>query len=255
MKFLFNRLFFLLLVLFLPLSAITAGDVVFFNNLGFSSDGKYFSFGLHGLDSESRLYRASIYVIDVAKNEYARRGILSGEYRTETTFGTESIGALFTLLQDSGSTLKSFNLDHLRMGRLLYLKSLEITSGDDSASNDEKRTESYPGEEPLPGEETITEDPYILINDNVLDFTYRIHLEETSNDVESSFGIALQVIDATGASTNFIVGHPQFRRKNIVTYELDRLYISPNNRVLVFVIKRQDKDFNIDYMIETQAFR
>ena len=208
--------------------ALFGGDIAAFVNLGFSDNSRYFMFGQYGiLEDQSRPY-AELYMVDVGANDFTSGGVKKHTYSGPVQPGQEGLGALLNLLGDSKSLTSRFGIDHLNTGRLLYIL--------------------------LNGEE-----PKSLLN--FRDFNtgshYTIHLIQaeygTGKEVSASFHIDLKVTSASGSTKHLIVGRPDYRRKNIKNYRIKQIFLAPDEKSLIFLIEKEEKDTagaNIRYMVE-----
>jgi len=205
------------------------GDIATFVNLGFSDDSRYFMFGQYGiLEEQSRPY-AEIYMVDVGANDFTTGGVKKRTFDGPVQPGQVGLGALLNLLESSTSLTSRFGIDHLNTGRLLYIL--------------------------LNGEE-----PKSLLN--FRDFNtgshYTIHLIQaeygSGETVSASFHIDMKVTSASGNTRHFIVGIPNYRRKNVKNYRIKQITLSPDEESIIFLIEKEEKDTagsNIRYMVET----
>ena len=67
---------------------IFAGDAAVFDDIGFSSDGKYYLFGQYGKTDKTYKAWAEIYTVDVAKNDFVKGEV----YKTVSSDADESSG-------------------------------------------------------------------------------------------------------------------------------------------------------------------
>jgi predicted secreted protein len=186
-------------------------------------------FGQYGiLENQSKPY-AELYMVDVRANDFTPGGVKKQTFDGPVQPGQVGLGALFNLLGDSKSLTAKFGIDHLNTGRLLYIL--------------------------LNGEE-----PKSLLN--FRDFNtgshYTINLIQaeygTENQVSASFHIDMKITSASGSTKHFIVGIPNYRRKNVKNYRIKQITLSPDEKSVIFLIEKEEKDTagsNIRYMVET----
>jgi len=204
-----------------------AGDVANFINLGFSIDSKYFMFGEYGMTENSVAY-ASISAVEVARDKFASDGVRSGQYRGVFQAGQDGLGALLNLLSDNAAFSKRFRIDHLLTGRELYLL--------------------VDGQEPKPSLE---------FRDFQTGNSFVVTLNQSQSqdgDVSASFSIDVTIQAQAGKPQHYSVGLPNFKRPGVENYRIRRIVLSPDNRSLVFVIERQEKDqngANVRFMVDT----
>ena len=88
---------------------------------------------------------------------------------------------------------------------------------------------------------------------------YSIDLNQEVNgeggDLASTFYIDLLIEYKNGVSKNLKIGHPNFSRKGISEYNINRILLSPEEDSLIFIISKTDVDLNVRYMIETVNIR
>ena len=208
---------------------IYAGDVANFLNLGFSPNGKYFLFGEHGVENGFQRAYANMWLVNVERNEFVKGGKYSGEYDTVIEPGESSIGGLLKLLDKAKTKVTNSRIDYLDQGRPLYVRINE--SGDVNSLN---------------------------FRDFTTGFTYKLDLKKsvrvTNETSYSSFSIILETIDNNGVSRVFNIGNPNYERKGVNDYKIDRILHSSRGSNLVIVISKfveNGKDVNVRYMVET----
>lgn len=222
-------LIYIALFCFLISGALFGGDIATFVNLGFSDDSRYFMFGQYGiLEDQSKPY-AEIYMVDVGSNDFTPGGVKKQTFSGPVEPSQVGLGALLNLLGASKSLTTKYGIDHLNTGRLLYIL--------------------------LNGEE-----PKSLLN--FRDFNtgshYTIHLIQaeygSEESVSASFHIDMKVTGSSGNTRHFIVGLPDYRRKNIKNYRIKQITLSPDEKSVIFLVEKEVKDTtgsNVRYMVET----
>jgi predicted secreted protein len=228
-----SPLFVLLAALFVSNAVVpadtAAGDIATFQTLGFSRDARMFMFAQYGIDEKSSLPYAELYVVDVAANRFVAGGVRRETYSNPVEPGDSGIGALFALLGESGELVRRHRIDHTLSGRLVYI----LLNGAEPKHDLEFR-------------------------DFQSGLRYRITLIQDSrvsgSEVEASFHLRVTIEKASGDSSTYTVGLPDFWRKGVRRYRIKQVTLAPDNRSLVFVIEREERDSggdNIRYMIET----
>ena len=220
----------LLFCLLLSLAGIGfAGDIASFQNLGFSDNGKYFVFGQYGVFQDSLELYAELYTVDVRANRFVPNGSLTATYGEKLEPGNTGIGALFTLFRSADDLIDRYGINHMKVGRLLYI----LVNGDAPKSHLEFR-----------------------------DFTtgrsYTIDLVQarsgSGDSVSSSFHVNLAVKEKNGSQKYYTVGLPNYRRAGVLQYKIRRIILSPDGMSLVFIVEKEevsDSGINIRYMVET----
>ena len=216
-------------LLLIVTAAAFAGDIARFVNLGFSNDGKYFAFGLYGAEEKTFNLYAEMYMVDVRANRFVANGVKQTKYDEKIQPGQDGIGALFSLYRGSNQLIQQYAVNHMTTGRLLYI----LVNGDEPKSNLEFR-----------------------------DFTagrrYKIDLIQSQLGAEeapsAAFHINLTVTEKGGTVKTLTVGLPDYQRKGVIQYRIQRILLSPEGRSLVFVVEKEEQaesGVNIRYMVET----
>ena len=207
----------------------TAGDVATFQNLGFSPDARTFMFAQYGIDEKSSLPYAELHMVEVAANRFAAGGTRRATYDNPVEPGDSGIGALFNLLGQSIELVRRHRIDHTLAGRLVYI----LLDGAEPKHDLEFR-------------------------DFQTGLRYRITLIQSSRgsgtEVEASFHLQVSIETASGETSTYTVGLPDYWRKGVKRYRIKQVTLAPDNRSLIFVIEREERDSrgdNIRYMVET----
>lgn len=221
--------FILVCGLLLCIAAVSfAGDIASFVDLGFSRNSAYYMFAQYGINEKSLPY-AEVFTVDVASNRYAAGGVLEEEYSVPVQPGQDGLGALMMLMRKGEDTAEKFGIDHLRTGRLVYI----LLNGEDPKETVQFR-DFQTGKK----------------------FTVTL-LQQTSGadkNVSSSFYLNVNVETAADKVESFTVGLPGYKRKGVKGYTLRKIFVSPDDRSLVFVIEKNEiaiQGINIRYMVET----
>jgi predicted secreted protein len=200
----------------------SAGDIAQFVNLGFSADSKYFMFGQYGVSEKTSSPFAETFVVDVAKNVYAPRGVTKVAYTRAAEPGASGLGALLTALADALPQTRQYRIDHLLTGRMLYI----LMDG-------------------APANEVLE------FRDFQTGHSYSVSLLKGSG---SSFHITASVTDKTGAARAITAGDPSIQRQGVKSYQIKQIILAPNGNSLVFLIQKEEQDTkgsNVRYMVET----
>ena len=225
-----------LMLLLLAAAAATAwaGDVARFVNLGFSDDDRYFLFGQYGVDEKTLHPYAEISVVDVPANQFAPAGVRKASSRVASEPGATGEGALYNLLRDSADLARKHGIDHARTGRVLYL--------------------------PAPPEARPQET--LAFRDFQTGARYQMRLVQSASGegdrVESAFHIEVTVNPASGESSSYRMGLPDYRRRGVKGYRVSQVLLSPGGGSLIAVVERSERDgggSNVRYMIETLRLR
>lgn len=208
---------------------VFAGDISTFVNLGFSPDSKYFMFGFYGIEQKEFYPYSSLYVVDVRKNEFTVNGEFSEIYEKQIQPGQTGLGALLTLLDDTASETDRYNIDHLVLGRPLYILFNGVEPKDKLEFRD------------------FSKGNHLLIHLIQQQFG-------SGEEISSSFHINLTVTQKDGTTDTFTIGLPNYKRDGVKRYRIRQVLLSPDENGLVFVVEREEigKDGdNIRFMVET----
>ena len=223
----------LTILLFFLAFSLFAGDKAEFVNLGFSPDGHYFMFGQHGYNSENSKSYADIYLVDVEKNIFVPKGVFKGEYLSSLEPGQSSNGAFFTLFESAMDGKSRYDIDFMKKGRPLYIRIEESEDSMDSLDFRDFETGSH----------------YKMV------LTQDVKTDEDGFAEDSSFSIELTYTSSEGVEIPFKIGHPDYRRKGIGNYRIERVLTDPRGESVVIILAKTDRDLNVRYMIETLKIR
>lgn len=205
-----------------------AGDVPTFVNLGFSADSGHFLFGQYGVDLKTSKPYAELYLVDTKKNDFVPRGTVRKSFDAAPEPGQDASGALFALYGDSLPLVRSYKIDHLRLGRLLYL----LDGGEVPAA--------------------------LSFRDFKTGTSYDIALAKTvvgkGERVVSSFGLSITATDSKGGVRKVSGGNPGVKRAGVADYVVRRIIMAPDERTLVLIIEKSladSGDPSVRYMVET----
>lgn len=221
----------LVIGLVLP-SLLWAGDAAIFVDLGFSADGRYYTFGQYGVVSGSLQPWAELFIVDVPKNNFVRDGRLSFIHTEQIIQGQDGSGALYTLLANNGPLFKKYTIDFLRQSRPLYL-SMDPSAG------------SSDGDKPIEFRDFEAGDSFVASMVSLV--------EGTGANLKSSFFINLERTKSDGSKKKYIVGTPQIKRPLVTSYRICRVMIAPKDGSMILVIemtKQAASGKDIRYMVE-----
>jgi len=208
--------------------SLFAGDTARFVNLGFSADGAYFMFAQHGYQQDRGRVYSDLYIVDVKRNIFTPGGVHHGEYESIIEPGQSSDGALYSLLETTADQRKRYNIVYAEKGRPLYIRFPET---EEESSNN------------------------LAFRDFERDTQYSVNLVQDvageGENLQSRFYIDLKLEYRNGVEKNLKIGHPDYNRKGITGYEINRIILSPDQDSLIFIISKSDVDLNVRYMIET----
>ncbi|HUX13687.1 MAG TPA: DUF2259 domain-containing protein [Spirochaetia bacterium] len=213
--------------------AAWAGDVAVFVNLGFSPDSRVFMFAQYGLDVDGGKPFAELYAVNVYTNAYVPDGVKKGSFDVHIYPGQDGSGALYTLLEKNVAITEKYHIDHLALGRIVYL----LVDGQEPKSHIEFRD-------------------FNTGNSYAVDLIQRAQTNGTP--IGASFHIVLKATLKDGTQKSFTVGLPGFIREGVTAYRIRQIILSPDEKSLVFVV---DKDYGSDqgktvrYMVETVNIR
>jgi len=211
-------------------SFLYAGDKAEFVNLGFSPRGDFFMFGNYGFNQERSKCYSDVFIVNVDDNVFVPGGVFQGEYDNILSPGQSSMGALFSLLEQSSKKRTEYNIDYLNTGRPLYIR---LNDDPDSSENSEQEMNTLSFKDFLTGN------------------NYMVTLNQTIEESSSRFYIDLNLKTRDGLEKTLRIGHPNYSRKNIIKYTINRIIINPSNSSLVIIVAKTEANGNIRYMVET----
>lgn len=242
-----KKTFLILLFSLMPCSLAllsAAGDVANFVSLGFSLDGRYYTFGQYGYSLSSGEAYGTIVTVDVVANEFTQGSMLNAKEKYPLMPGDSGDGIFYELIERYAPIRKRLGIDYTNRGRLLYLSSALTEDARQSGL-------SY----------TSVLDSSITFRDFQTNTQYSVTMKQTINNpranVSSTLTLDLIVQNGQGVLQRYTVGHPKFVRKGVMGYELERIILMPGGKGLVFVIARQyyvQSKVDVRYMVETIKF-
>ena len=223
-----KKLFLLILLPLIGIFGLWAGDVATFTDLGFSADGNFYMFSQHGIQHNTLIPWANLYIVDVARNDFVPNGRVSYVHEGSVRPGLDGSGAFLHLLSRNISLAERWRINHNLTGHLLYVN-----------------LEGGNSRQPIEFRHFEGGDSYRA--------TLVPTMHGTGANLSSSFIINLERTMQNGTRRNYIVGTPQARRPNIISYSISRVMVSPDRSSMILVIEmhRQEGDTTvIRYMVE-----
>ena len=222
----------LVLALFLCDSAVRAGDIASFVDLGFSSDGRTYMFGQYGVQSKTLKPWAELFVVDVPANNFVSGGRLTFINETPVVSGQDGSGALYRLIAQNAPLADRYRINYCFQGQPLYIA---IDSSPADAA----------GQAPVDFRDFNGGASYRA--------TLVQNIEGSGANLKSSFYINLERTARDGAKKNYIVGTPQLKRPLIASYRIRKVVIAPYDGSMIFIVEMQKQngvDTDIRYMVE-----
>jgi predicted secreted protein len=220
------------IVVFLFVQALFyAGDAAFFVDLGFSSDGQTYRFGEYGKTDVNFIGYATIYTIDISKNDYVPGEVFRAE--SGGTNQNKSSGAIFSELQ--GKIAPSLaRYSRVPLNRTLFLHENERKS---------------------PLEELNFKDYERATGQDVF---YTVQLLPTFSGTgartTSTLEIRVEERNEKGELRHsYRVGNPAVQRTGITAYAISKIFTDESGKNLVFVVEKTVADStgsSIRYMVE-----
>ena len=217
------------LILLISSAGLHGGDIAQFSNLGFSEDSSIFVFGQFGIHRDSSLPFASLYFVDVEKNDFLNSGVYSSSESQAVSLGQNGSGALYNLLHQASSLIRQHKISHTRQGRLVYL----YVNGDSPKSR-------------------------ITFRDFNTGTTYDIQLVQEargSGETQSAaFHLLVSATSREGQVRTYTVGIPDYFRSGVSRYVMKQVVLSPDERSIVMVVEKVSdlpSGKSLEYMVET----
>ncbi len=210
-----------------------AGDAAVFTDIGFSEDGKTYIFAQYGKLDKSYQAWAEIYTVDVEKNDYVKGGVFKIE-ASEKTSNLSGKKAFEQLREKTEWQTAKYNCEPSSAQNLLYTRGFN--------------TEAK--------EEIVFKD---FESDDEDSAFYHVKLVPTyegkGKNVSSKYYIVFEKKDKDGTVLlSKQVGTPNFSRKGISNYTIDRIFTDKTGKSVVFIIEKtleDDTGKSIRYMVET----
>jgi len=229
----FQRKIHLVIVFFISVTVLAAGDTATFVDLGFSPDGKTYMFGQYGVQSGTLKPWADLFIVDVPKNDFVSGGRFSYVNDQPVVSGQDGSGALYRLIAQNASMAERYRINYCFQGQPLFI---DINGVNASTTS---------GQVP------------IEFRDFEIGANYRASLvsfvEGTEANLKSSFYINLERTAGNGSKKTYTVGNPQIKRPFVASYRIRKVMIAPHDGSMIFLIEMRRQEgggINIRYMIE-----
>lgn len=234
-----KKIFIMAAAAVLSAASVFAGDAASFDDIGFSADGKYYIFGTYGKTDRSYEPWAEIYTVDVAANNFVKNDVFKSK-ASDVAPNASGKDAYDKLKANAQWKLSKYNAKPASVDKLLYLKDSETKSA--------------------------TAEIVFKDFDNSNEYNsifYHVQLvpsvEGKGRNCSSKFYISVVRKDENGnILSNTKVGTPDFRRKGISGYQIEKIFTDPSGSSLVFVVQKKLEDStgtSIRYMVETCRLR
>lgn len=215
-----------------------AGDAASFVDIGFSEDGKTYIFGTYGKTDKNYEPWAEIYTVDVAANEFVKGEVFKSK-KGDVSPNASGKDAFDKLKSSTEWKIGKYNAKPANAKTLLYLRDSE-SKGD----TEEIVFKDF---------ENSTEDHSVFYNVRLVP-----EYEGYEKNVKSKFYINVVRKDENGDVLSTIkVGTPDFKRKGISSYKIDKIFTDASGKSLVFIVQKKLEDntgTSIRYMVETYRF-
>lgn len=219
----------------LTATLLVAGDLAVLENMGFSSDGRYFMFGQHVLVSNVGQAYAEIGIVDVSRNEFVSGGWKKSTWDVPMIPNQSSRGALYEILGKIAIISKQYGIQHLKQGRMLYTKSFEDEKSPD-ANNDA-------------GSLGLSFRDFEWGRDYILELNQSN--QNVGDEIAAAFHIRVTIEDSEGAMATYNVGRSSLMRQGIAAYSIARVWIGPKGKSLIIAVAKEASDLSVRYMVET----
>ncbi|MBQ0040281.1 MAG: DUF2259 domain-containing protein [Treponema sp.] len=219
-------------------ASVFAGDAASFDDIGFSADGRYYIFGTYGKTDKNYEPWAEIYTVDVAANEFVKNEVYRSK-KGDVSANASGKEAYDKLKSSTEWKFAKYNAKPTNANKLLYLRDYES-----KAPTDEIVFKDFEGS--ADGKEIFY---YIKLVP-----TY----EGSGKNTKSKFYINVVRKDGDDNVISSVkVGTPDFKRKGITGYQIDKIYTDASGKSLVFVVQKKLVDntgTSIRYMVETYRY-
>lgn len=224
----------ILIVSFFIAAFAFAGDVAEFKDLGFSEDGTKYTFAQYGIEDRSFQAWAEIYVVDIPTNTFVKDGVFLTQPSIQTASKT-SITAFKELYDKNKTFIEKYAKKPASIDKTLFIRANEAKdSGSIISFKDYEKTTS---------KESLT-----------YNLQRVIQKEGSGANTQSSFYINLEKVDANGnVFSTQIIGTPQFKRKGVLDYTIERVFVDESGKNLIIIVEKKvydERGSSIRYMVE-----
>ena len=116
-----KRLFSIIAILLLAVTALWAGDSASFVDLGFSPDGRTYIFAQYGVRSSNLRPWADMFIVDVVRNDFVRGGRISYIHDRSIFAGQDGSGALYHIIMNNAALIGRYGVQFPNKGMPLYI--------------------------------------------------------------------------------------------------------------------------------------
>ena len=219
-------------------ASVFAGDAASFVDIGFSEDGKTYIFGTYGKTDKNYDPWAEIYTVDVAANEFVKGEVFKSK-KGDVNSNASGKDAFEKLKSSTEWKLGKYNAKPADANTLLYIRDTES-----KGETEEIVFKDF---------ENSTDEKSIFYNVRLVP-----EYEGSGKSVKSKFYIDVVRKDENGEVLSTMkVGTPDFKRKGISGYKIDKIFTDASGKSLVFIVQKKLEDStgtSIRYMVETYRF-
>lgn len=227
----------LIIVSLLLVTFVYAGDVAEYVDLGFSSDGKSYTFGQYGVTDKDFYAYAEIYCVDIASNTFISDGVFKTQPSKQTA-GKNGKTVFYELLEKNKNYIQKYSGTKINPDMILYLPGSEKKS-----SSEQVRFQDF--------EHGTTENAIFYLMDIIM------HVEGKDEKAKSSFFINVTKQDAANnVLSKQVVGTPSVKRAGVIDYTINRVFTNKEGTQLIIVMDKKvvdSKGISFRYMIETAS--
>ncbi|WP_407397430.1 DUF2259 domain-containing protein [Treponema sp.] len=233
-----KKIFTIAAAVILSAASAFAGDAASFVDIGFSEDGRTYIFGTYGKTDKNYEPWAEIYTVDVAANDFVKGEVFKSK-KGDVAQNASGKDAFDKLRSSTEWKLGKYNAKPATADTLLYIRDSESKSATD---------------------EIIFKDFENSSEDQSVFYSIRLvpTFEGSGKNVKSKFYINVVRKDENGEILSTVkVGTPDFKRKGISGYKIDKIFTDASGKSLVFIVQKKLEDntgTSIRYMVETYRF-
>lgn len=230
-----NKKSFIIVVSLVLAAFIYAGDVAEYVDLGFSADGKSYSFGQYGVTDKTFYAYAEIYCVDIATNKFISDGVFKTQ-PTKATAGKNGKTVFYELLEKNKSYIQKYSGSKITPEMILYLPGSEK-----KASNEQVKFQDF--------EHSTNDNAIFYLLDTIM------HIEGSGEKAKSSFFINVTRQDSNNTViSKQVIGTPSVKRTGVTDYLINRVFTNKEGNQIIVVLDKKIEDstgISFRYMIET----
>jgi predicted secreted protein len=216
----FHPVFFVIMIL---AAALFAGDSAQFCSIGWSPDYNFYSFAQYGEQDGSGFPYADLFVVDVAQNTFVENGVERLLWKDDIDTAAEGLHVLLSLYVKADSVLNARGISVSRQVRPIFLNT---------------------------GNECVTAQWRMGEKSFSIDMKQEAKGDPGSFESEAAFHLELLMDNAE----TMTIGNKDRFRKNVLRYDIDRVFQPPENNSMVILIRMTKLGFegpDTRYMVET----